>query len=227
MKNFSLRAETASAIAGHTTMTARHYWIIATSALFLVLILSFFYLDIPAALWFHRFDGTSSYRFFKLISLLGESQWYLAGGLLLYLALRKKKPAASATGLLLFSSVAFSGLSADIIKVLLGRARPKLYFKEALYGFDFLHVEHAWISFPSGHSATAFSVAWTLSLAFPQYRPLFLAIAVLIAFSRIATTQHYLSDVLAGALLGAASTAFLYHRYFRKPSHALIPSAIR
>ncbi|MBM3162803.1 MAG: phosphatase PAP2 family protein [Chlorobi bacterium] len=208
-------------------MTARHYWIIAACTLFLCGIISFFYLDIPLALWFHRFNGTPFYRFFKLLSRLGESQWYLAGGLLLYMALRKNKPTAATSGLLLFSSVALSGLSADIIKVLCGRARPKLYFNEALYGFDFLHLEHAWISFPSGHSATAFSVAWTLCLALPQYRPFFLLWAALIAFSRIATTQHYLSDVLAGSLLGAAATAFLYHRYFRKPSHAIIPSEIR
>ena len=208
-------------------MTPRHYWIIAAGTLVLAGILSFFLLDIPAALWFHRCNGTAFFRFFKAVSILGESQWYLAGGLLLYGALRKKKPSASATGLLLSSSVALSGISADIIKVLLGRARPKLYFSETLYGFGFLHLEHAWISFPSGHSATAFSVAWTLGLAFPRYRLLFFIWAAMIAFSRIATTQHYVSDVLAGSLLGVASTSFLYHRYFRKPSHALIPSGIR
>ncbi|ACD89724.1 MAG: phosphatase PAP2 family protein [Chlorobium limicola] len=208
-------------------MTARHYWIIASATTLLFGLLSYLFLDIPTALWFANLKETGFYRSFKLITRMGESQWYLATALLCYLLLRKTKPAAASSGLLLFSSVALSGLSADLFKFLLGRARPKLYFRDAIYGFDFFHLEHAWTSFPSGHSATAFSVASTLCLLFPRYRIVFFLWAALIAFSRVATTQHYLSDVLAGSLLGAASTAFLYHRYFKNPSHALIPSTIR
>ncbi|MCF8383089.1 MAG: phosphatase PAP2 family protein [Chlorobium sp.] len=208
-------------------MTTRYYWITASVALLLAGIMSYFYLDIPVALWFNGLKETGFYRTFKLLTRMGESQWYLAAGLLSFLLLRKTKPAVASTGLLLFSSVALSGLAADLVKFLLGRARPKLYFSETIYGFDLFHLEHAWISFPSGHSATAFSVASTLCVLFPQYRIVFFLWATLIAFSRVATTQHYLSDVLAGSLLGAASTAFLYHRYFKTPSHALIPSKIR
>ena len=208
-------------------MTTRNYWITASVVVLLAGILSYFYLDIPAALWFRGMKGSGFYRAFKLLTRMGESQWYLAAGLLSYLMLRRTKPAVASSGLLLFSSVALSGLAADLVKILLGRARPKLFFSGSVYGFDLLRFEHAWISFPSGHSATAFSVASTLCILFPQYRIVFFLWAALIAFSRVATTQHYLSDVLAGSLLGAASTAFLYHRYFKTPSHALIPSKIR
>lgn len=208
-------------------MTTRNYWITASVVVLLAGILSYFYLDIPAALWFRGMNGSGFYRAFKLLTRMGESQWYLAAGLLSYLMLRRTKPAVASSGLLLFSSVALSGLAADLVKILLGRARPKLFFSESVYGFDLLHFEHAWISFPSGHSATAFSVASTLCILFPQYRIVFFLWAALIAFSRVATTQHYLSDVLAGSLLGAASTAFLFHRYFKTPTHALIPSKIR
>jgi membrane-associated phospholipid phosphatase len=208
-------------------MTERHYWIIAVSAVCITGTLSFFFLDVHAALFFHDLKETEAYRFFKFITRQGESQWYLIPGILAYLLLRKKKPIIASAGLLLFSSVALSGLTADLIKVIAGRARPKLFFGETLYGFDFLRFEHSWISFPSGHSATAFSVASTLCILFPRYRSIFLLWAALIALSRVVTTQHYISDVLVGSLLGVASTAFLYHRYFKKPSHALIPSAIR
>lgn len=229
MKNFNVPDPVTShrdiAIPG--IMTIRNYWISASIVMLLAGILSYFYLDIPVALWFNGLKTTGFYLVFKLMTRMGESQWYLAAGLLSYLLLRKTKPAISSSGLLLFSSVALSGLAADLVKIVLGRARPKLYFSETIFGFDPFHLEHAWISFPSGHSATAFSVASTLSILFPQYRIAFFLWAALIAFSRVATTQHYLSDVLAGSLLGAASTAFLYHRYFKTPSHALIPSKIR
>jgi len=207
-------------------MTERHYWIIAVSAVCIAGIMSFLFFDLPVAIFFRDLKDTGFYGFFRFVTRQGESQWYLAAGLSAFILFRKKNPLAASSGLLLFSSVAFSGLTADLVKVVAGRARPKLYFRETLYGFDFLQFEHAWISFPSGHSATVFSVAATLGILYPRYRPIFFLWAALIAFSRIATTQHYISDVLAGSLLGAASTAFLYHRYFKKPCHAIIPSAI-
>lgn len=207
-------------------MTERHNWIIAVSAVCIAGILSFLFFDLPVAIFFQDLKDTGLYGFFRFVTRQGESQWYLAAGLAAFILFRKKNPLAASSGLLLFSSVAFSGLTANLVKVVAGRARPKLYFRDELYGFDFLQFEHAWISFPSGHSATVFSAATTLGILFPQYRPIFFLWAALIAFSRIATTQHYISDVLAGSILGAASTAFLYHRYFKKPCHAIIPSAI-
>ena len=128
---------------------------------------------------------------------------------------RKSNPQSAASGILLFSAVAVSGLSADIIKYLAGRARPKLYFSEQIYRFDFLHTEHAWTSFPSGHSATAFSVAMTLAILYPRLRPLFFIAGFLVAFSRLFLTQHYISDVIAGSFLGIASTLFLHNLYFK------------
>lgn len=60
-------------------------------------------------------------------------------------------------------------------------------------------------SFPSGHTMTAFSIAVVLSAFYPVLEgPLFF-VACSIAVSRIVLGMHFLSDVLAGALLGAGS----------------------
>lgn len=59
-------------------------------------------------------------------------------------------------------------------------------------------------SFPSGHTMTAFSIALVLSYFYPGLEwPLFF-LAVSIAVSRIVLGMHFLSDVLAGMLLGIA-----------------------
>ena len=58
-------------------------------------------------------------------------------------------------------------------------------------------------SFPSGHSITAFAVAVSLGQFFPAAYPILLFSAVSVAASRILLGMHFLSDVLAGALLGA------------------------
>ncbi|MBI2684991.1 MAG: phosphatase PAP2 family protein [Acidobacteria bacterium] len=70
---------------------------------------------------------------------------------------------------------------------------------------------HAWatllppdqFSFPSGHTMTAFAVATPLMLYYPDQWLGLLFCAVSIALSRILLGMHFLSDVLAGAALGA------------------------
>jgi membrane-associated phospholipid phosphatase len=139
---------------------------------------------------------------------------------------RNKKADTAYSGLFLFSSVAVSGLTVDVIKYIAGRARPKLYFSEQLFGFDFFRWEHAWTSFPSGHSATALSVAMFLALLFPRWRFFWFFGGVIVAFSRIFLTQHYISDVIAGSFLGIVSTLLLYNHFFKSKLDASEPKKI-
>lgn len=57
-------------------------------------------------------------------------------------------------------------------------------------------------SFPSSHAANAFALAWVLSSRWRRGWPAFFGLATLVAFSRMYLNRHYLSDVVAGALLG-------------------------
>jgi undecaprenyl-diphosphatase len=59
-------------------------------------------------------------------------------------------------------------------------------------------------SFPSGHTMTAFSIALVLSYYYPSLEATFFFLALSIAFSRIVLGMHFLSDVLAGMVLGVA-----------------------
>lgn len=72
-------------------------------------------------------------------------------------------------------------------------------------------VRHCWadllppdqFSFPSGHTISAFAVAAALAGFYPEMLPGLLFCAISIAASRIVLGMHFLSDVLAGAALGA------------------------
>jgi undecaprenyl-diphosphatase len=66
-------------------------------------------------------------------------------------------------------------------------------------------------SFPSGHTMTAFAVAIPLSLFYPDLTIGLLFCALSIAMSRILLGMHFLSDVVAGALIG---TGLGYLGYF-------------
>ena len=57
-------------------------------------------------------------------------------------------------------------------------------------------------SFPSGHTITAFAVAVSLSRFYPELALGLLFCALSVAASRILLGMHFLSDVLAGAVIG-------------------------
>jgi len=67
-------------------------------------------------------------------------------------------------------------------------------------------VGHWWdTGFPSGHLTTFFSVATVYAWHYPGLRLPVGAAGLLLAFSRVYLGEHYPSDVLAGAALGAGA----------------------
>ena len=66
-------------------------------------------------------------------------------------------------------------------------------------------------SFPSGHTITAFAIAVSLSRFYPELAPALLFCAISVALSRIVLGMHFLSDVLAGAVIGSLLAAAATH----------------
>jgi undecaprenyl-diphosphatase len=104
-----------------------------------------------------------------------------------------------------FLSVAISGIAANIIKVIACRPRPMLMLTEGITQWDPLafRMEYLWNSFPSGHATTGLAIAISGSAAWPKLRWLFWPLGIAIAVARMIVDAHYLSDVIAGAVLGA------------------------
>jgi len=59
-------------------------------------------------------------------------------------------------------------------------------------------------SFPSSHAANVFALAVVLGRRWRRGLPLFLLVAAAVAYSRVYLNRHFASDVVVGALLGAA-----------------------
>ena len=113
-----------------------------------------------------------------------------------------------AAGMMLLSGVA--GILNGFIKWIAGRARPFTwsdrpwhldYFHAGLYGF----FNQKNLSFTSGHTTQAFAWAELLAIAVPVLRWPAYAWAAATAFQRVASTDHYLTDAVAGAWLGVVT----------------------
>jgi membrane-associated phospholipid phosphatase len=58
------------------------------------------------------------------------------------------------------------------------------------------------LSFPSGHATLAFATAAALAIFLPRWRAGFYIVAAMVAAERVLENAHYVSDVVAGALVG-------------------------
>lgn len=91
-----------------------------------------------------------------------------------------------------------AGIAAQIVKHLIGRARPELWLGPSHYA------PGSSTSFPSGHTVGAFALAGVLVYS-ARSRPLRLAaflLAAAVGLSRILAFRHWASDVTASAVLG-------------------------
>jgi len=109
---------------------------------------------------------------------------------------RPRIPVAATAALV---AVGAAALVVTILKNTAERARPPI----ADPGLDPIGAIPASTSFPSGHAATAFAAAVAVGLLCPRLRRPLLALAALVALSRVYLGVHYVSDVLVGSALGA------------------------
>ncbi len=176
----------------------------------------FLYVDLPVARFFRVYENSWFEDGLTLLSIAGESHWFILAGLVTYIVYRKRQPLIARYGLFIVGSVAVSGIISGLIKAIAGRFRPVKYFREDLYGFDGWHFnEYKFNSFPSGHTTTGFAVGVALALLYPRYALYFIGFGFFIAFTRVATTVHYVSDTMGGALIGTAVACYLYARYIQ------------
>ncbi|MDX1585527.1 MAG: phosphatase PAP2 family protein [Balneolaceae bacterium] len=107
-------------------------------------------------------------------------------------------------------SVLMTSLTVGAGKFIFARERP--YMNEGAYDFDFVSAGQT--SFPSGHTARAFSfiTPWIMYYPGPLTYSLF-ALPAGTAIARIAKGKHWLSDVAAGAVIGFSMGYYLSKRH--------------
>lgn len=150
-------------------------------------------------------------EFFVEITKLGDSLWYFVlipfvflisfffekTKLLTYKNYSKIK----SFSIFSFSYLLIVGTITQLLKHLIGRPRPNHTDFSENFDFNFFTTDSAFHSFPSGHSSTIVSVVLVAGLLIPSLRVFFYFFGFIIAISRVVVGAHFVTDVIAGALV--------------------------
>jgi membrane-associated phospholipid phosphatase len=191
----------------------QYYFFTAISILLLALIFNFSFSKTDGFIIFNRFHPTGLDIFFRYFTNLGDGLISILAAAIL-LAFRKKKKAMTVA-----LAYIYSGLLIQIAKRIFHMPRPKYFFEQTLFHYTHF-VEgvstHNQNSFPSGHTASAFAFATVLVLVFKKKKisSYCLFFAFLIGYSRIYLAQHFLIDVIFGAVTGITCAIASYHQVY-------------
>ena len=156
--------------------------------------------------------------------------WWGGSGVIYFVALlwlggraaRRRRTAH--LGLRCAEGIAVSSAISGIIKGLAGRARPFATPGEPWHwGFAHGWVDARYFSMPSGHTTVLFAATAALIVTTARTQPLprlamvgaALASALVVAFARVYSDQHWMSDVFVGAVLGSLTGYFVARWHLR------------
>ena len=103
------------------------------------------------------------------------------------------------------------------LKFWLARYRPEMLFSDNLFGFHYFSTKHCMTSFPSGHTVSAFSIAFAIMFLIRNkfLLTLIFILASISGLCRILITAHYFTDVVTSIYLAYLVSNFL-HFMFKK-----------
>jgi len=162
-------------------------------------------------LYFNQFYNSFSDVFFTYLTYIGSAIATIIIGLVYFLYSSKRK------GLLIWMSVILASLLTQFFKhVIFGPTpRPSIYFTE-INPYQLHYVQGVkllpYFSMPSGHATAAFALTFSIALLYKNRKldsAMFL-LALLVGFSRIYLSQHFLEDVYLGSIIGVFATIIIY-----------------
>jgi membrane-associated phospholipid phosphatase len=165
-------------------------------------------------LFLNRYHSNFGDGFFRSVTKLGDGSIpFILGAILALFSFRK--------ALLVAAGGTLAGLIAQFMKrILFPQVMRPYHFFRNHEGFHFvrdydLYSSH---SFPSGHAATIFAMALCMAAISRNkwIKVLFFILAIIVAYSRVYLSQHFLTDIYFGSILGMLSAlgtyTFLYSR---------------
>ncbi len=162
--------------------------------------------------------GKGADYFFGIFTNAGDSLMWVAVLLIIFFVIKRKD-----TWVLLVSAFAMVTIFTQVCKYLIVPDEPRPW--SAITDHSIIH--HVWFvepwlisSFPSGHTATAFTFYLIFCLLLTKNRCLIIGLvyAMLVGYSRIYLAQHFPLDVAAGIIVAVVSViiALSIQQYYWK-----------
>lgn len=193
------------------------------------------HIDLSVSQLMERAVTPNMHYFWQAVTDLGDGTVYIVAAALAFLFIPKGKRLAAYRATrqkleklwrfcaLMLAAMAGSAIILHLVKFAASRHRPSDFFRDGVAGFFPFTVTQRLDSFPSGHSQTIFVFMATLMIAFPRHWKLFLTIGAFTAVSRVVLLNHFPSDILIGAWLGAFFVFLLAPLILRRGDSALYP----
>jgi membrane-associated phospholipid phosphatase len=128
--------------------------------------------------------------------------WVFAGAALMLHQQVPRRGAWRTPGALIIWGAALGGAVAELLKLVFRRHRPGEFGEYVFRPFTERTFSTGGLGLPSSHALVAFGAAAILSRLYPRARVIWWALAWGCGFTRIAAGAHFLSDVVAAAIIG-------------------------
>jgi membrane-associated phospholipid phosphatase len=175
----------------------------------------YFFVDRPVAFYVHA-NLAPNRKAFDLLTHLSEYLFVVAAVVFVAFGLRALVTSSCQRWhvVLLSSATALAAAETikDELKFVFGRTWPETWTNNNpsligndTYGFNPFHGGSGYSSFPSGHTTAVCAVAAILWFAYPRLRVIWTAAVLAVAVGLIGADYHFVSDIIAGAFLGAST----------------------
>jgi membrane-associated phospholipid phosphatase len=181
---------------------------VASIVTFFIALSCYLFVDIPLAKYFEHSLQISA----KVLTQLIDPKYQLFAWPILFFFFRfiYKKEILGNRCLLMLISISMANLFIEILKILFGRARPELLFSHGQYGLIFFNFSNLFASFPSGHACTIGAICGAFTCFYPRLWLPSLLLSLILAFTRVILTLHFLSDIIVGLIVGLLTAQWIY-----------------
>jgi membrane-associated phospholipid phosphatase len=184
-----------------------------------LIILCYIFVDKPVVFWANA-HHLQQYYWLELLTHLDDILSGMVFVIYLVLWLRfliGKKSRQDRAVLVIANSYVIAAFLVVILKFVFARYWPDTWVNNNLsllhdgaYGFNWFHLGAAYESFPSGHTARVVAAMMAVCLVYPRWRWLAGLVILLTAAGLIGVYYHFVSDVIAGTLLGYVVATTIY-----------------
>jgi membrane-associated phospholipid phosphatase len=166
-------------------------------------------LDIELAERLEPYAEAPPVKAFSAFGKLSDQEPLLAmAGVAIIAGIVQRNSCLARRGAHVYGAVVLATVMKAGLKAVVARDRPTELLEHGRHEVHLGHTDDkARQSFPSGHAAGAVAAATATNRCWPQYRIPAYAAAALMCASRLPAQKHYLTDIVAGGLVGLLASA--------------------